>query len=59
MIQVRTAASVDQGSSRIKLLIDDTKHLIRSVTVERRGLQSAVVLGDFGDRAIQIVPPSL
>lgn len=59
LIEVRTATSGDRGSSTIEILIDDTKHLIRSVTVERRGLQSAVVLGDFGDRAIQIVPPSL
>ena len=47
-----------EPKSTIRMLIDAEKRLIRTVTMERKGSQTGIVLGDYGDPSIRIEPPS-
>jgi hypothetical protein len=46
-----------EPASTIRMLIDVEKRLIRTVTMERKGSQTGIVLGDYGDPSIQIEAP--
>lgn len=47
-----------EPAATIRMLIDGEKRLLRTVTLERQGSQTGIVLGDYGDPSIRIEPPA-
>ncbi|MDQ3620578.1 MAG: hypothetical protein M3391_10740 [Actinomycetota bacterium] len=59
VITIDNPRTEGEPASTIRMLIDAEKRLIRTVTMERKGSQTGIVLGDYGDPSIRIEPPSL